>query len=76
MRRHVAHKIFSSVIVMLLSIISWGQTKSHKMPEPQMVTSSGTPPPPPGLPIDFGVPALIAGGLALGIYFLRPKNRI
>ncbi|MDT0643574.1 hypothetical protein RM553_12090 [Zunongwangia sp. F363] len=31
-------------------------------------------PPPPGLPIDFGISALIASGLALGAYHLRKKR--
>ena len=33
-------------------------------------------PPPPGLvvPIDFGIPGVMAGGLFIGIYFLRNRN--
>ncbi|MDT0648346.1 hypothetical protein RM545_16770 [Zunongwangia sp. F260] len=31
-------------------------------------------PPPPGLPIDFGISALIASGLLLGGYHLRKKR--
>ncbi|MDT0648653.1 hypothetical protein [Autumnicola edwardsiae] len=31
-------------------------------------------PPPPGLPIDFGISALIASGLLLGGYHLRKKK--
>ena len=59
------HKILSSVIMMLLSISAWAL--STDPPEP--VKSPA--PPPPGLPIDFGAPGLIAAGLALGIYFIR-----
>jgi len=56
---------------------SWGQTPTHKLPEPQMTTESASCclPPPVGLPIDIGVPGLIAAGLGIGIYFLRPKKR-
>ena len=72
------HRILSSVIMILLSMISWGQSQHHKLPEPQMTTTDGggapPPPPPPGLSIDLGAPGLIAAGLALGIYFLRPKK--
>lgn len=31
-------------------------------------------PPPPGLPIDFGISALIASGIALGVFYLRKKK--
>ncbi|HZJ35670.1 MAG TPA: hypothetical protein VFD29_03515 [Gillisia sp.] len=77
MRRQVRHRILSSIIVMLLSIISWGQSHSHKLPEPQMTTDdvSGEPPPP-GLilPIDDNIYLLATAGLALGIYFLRIRK--
>ncbi|WP_262897378.1 hypothetical protein [Salegentibacter sp. BDJ18] len=43
------------------------------MPEPQMLDDGGGPVVPPGLPIDFGISALIAAGLALGIHHI--KNR-
>ncbi|WP_157822060.1 PID-CTERM protein-sorting domain-containing protein [Salegentibacter salinarum] len=44
------------------------------MPEPLMQDDGGGPiAPPPGLPIDFGISALIAAGLALGIHHI--KNR-
>jgi hypothetical protein len=57
---------------------------THSMPEPVMNTDCddsddcetnccGTLTPPPGLPIDFGISALIAAGLALGIHHI--KNR-
>jgi len=61
--------------MMLLSMISWGQSQSHKLPQPQMTAfNSPSAPPPPGLPIDIGVPGLTAAGLALGIYFLRIRK--
>jgi len=63
--------------MMFLSMISWGQPQVHKLPEPQMsVESDSSPPPPPGLPIDFIVPGLIAGGLAIGIYYIRVKKLV
>ncbi|PRX48112.1 hypothetical protein SAMN05878281_2471 [Salegentibacter salegens] len=57
---------------MLLSADLAGQT--HNLPEPQMQDDgSGPIVVPPGLPIDFGISALIAAGLALGIHHI--KNR-
>lgn len=53
--------------------------QSHQLPSPQMSTSDDTNnPPPPGLivPIDFGIPGVMAGGLIIGIYFLRNKRTI
>lgn len=42
-------------------------------PPPDVTVMSDGPPPPVGLPIDFGISALIAAGLALGIHHI--KNR-
>jgi len=39
-----------------------------------MVVMNDGPPPPPGLPIDFGVSALLAAGLGLGIYHFKGKK--
>ncbi len=41
----------------------------EEVPEPGV-------PPPPGLivPIDFGIPGVMAGGLVIGIYFLRNRK--
>jgi hypothetical protein len=62
----------------LLSIISWGQAHSHKLPQPQMMTTedAGPGPPPPGLklPIDGNIYLLAIAGFALGIYFLRIRK--
>ena len=59
---------------MFLPMISWGQSKSHKLPPPQMTASSE--PPPPGLvvPIDDNIYLLATAGFALGIYFLRIRK--
>ena len=61
-------------LISLLSIflLFWsysGVAQEEIPPEPGV-------PPPPGLvvPIDFGIPGVMAGGLLIGIYFLR--NRI
>jgi len=73
----VRHRILSSVIMMLLSMISWGQAQSHKLPQPQMTTTTdGGGPPPYGLvvPIDDHIYLLATAGLALGIYFLRIRK--
>lgn len=65
-----------SIFLLFWSVSMAGQ--SHNLPSP---TSASDPegvgiPPPPGLkvPIDFGIPGVMAGGLLIGIYFLR--NRI
>jgi len=61
---------------MLLSIISWGQAHSHKLPQPRMTTESDVNPPPPGLklPIDNNIYLLATAGFGLGIYFLRIRK--
>ncbi len=76
MKRHLRHKILLSVITLLLSIISWGQSISQNLPEPQMTTSDDGNPPPPGLelPIDNHMYLLATAGFGLGIYFLRIRK--
>jgi hypothetical protein len=76
MRRHVVHRVFTSVIMMLLSIISWGQSQHHKLPEPEMTTTDSGGPPPYGLvvPIDDHIYLLATAGFVLGIYFLRIRK--
>jgi len=75
MRRYMRYKILSSIVMMLLSIISSGQTLSHKLPEPQMTTGSGNPPPVGlELPINDNIYLLATAGFALGIYFLRIRK--
>ncbi|MBZ9731154.1 hypothetical protein LB467_15780 [Salegentibacter sp. JZCK2] len=64
-------KILCIIVVMLLSADMAAQ--SHNLPEPQM-DSKQMVPPPPGLPIDFGISALIAAGLGLGIHHLRNRK--
>jgi hypothetical protein len=61
--------------MMFLSIIIWGQSQTHKLPEPQM-TTEGDNVPPPGLvvPIDDHIYLLATAGLALGFYFLRIRK--
>ncbi len=69
------YKILSSAVMMISSIISWGQTLSNKLPEPQMTTLSDNPPPPGlKLPIDDNIYILATVGFALGIYFLRIRK--
>ncbi|MBI6120920.1 PID-CTERM protein-sorting domain-containing protein [Salegentibacter maritimus] len=68
-------KILCAIIALLLSLDIAGQAQSHKLPPPQMEGVSGdSVPPPPGLPIDFGISALLAAGLGLGIHHLRKRK--
>lgn len=65
-----------SIFVLFSSALMTGQ--SHKLPAPKMasdVDALGVPPPP-GLkvPIDLGIPGVMAGGLFIGIYFLRNRK--
>ena len=57
---------------MIVSTMNLSAQK-HNMPEPQMSTKQAVPPPP-GLPIDFGISALIAAGLGLGVFHLKNKK--
>ena len=61
---------FITVFMVLWSVTCTAQ--KNKLPPPEM--SSTNIPPPYGLPIDFGIPGVIAGGLIIGIYFLRNKK--
>jgi len=66
-------RILCVIGFMLLSLDMTAQT--HNLPEPQMSeTKQAVPPPPPGLPIDFGISALIAAGLGLGIHHIRNRK--
>ncbi|SKB52022.1 hypothetical protein SAMN05660776_1591 [Salegentibacter holothuriorum] len=62
-------------MALLLSVDIAAQAQSHKLPQPQMNEVSSTDlPPPPGLPIDFGISALIAAGLGLGIRHISKRK--
>jgi hypothetical protein len=76
MKKQVWHRILSSIVMILLSMISWGQAQSHKLPQPQMSSDDGDNPPPPGLilPIDDNIYLLATAGFALGIYFLSIRK--
>lgn len=52
----------------MISTFTWAHDK-EQLPEP-MRESTGTPPPPVGLPIDSNIYFLLLAGLGLGIYFL------
>ena len=68
-------KILFTIIVLLFFIEIAAQAQSHNLPEPQMREDGpNVPPPPPGLPIDFGISALIAAGLGLGIHHIRNRK--
>lgn len=62
----------------LLSIfmLFWSHSGAAQedLPPPEIMATEN--PPPPGLivPIDFGIPGMMAGGLLIGIYFLRNRN--
>ena len=64
---------FLSIFVLLWSYSGMAQTE---LPPPEIMAMDSPPPPPPGLavPIDFGIPGVMAGGLLIGIYFLRNRN--
>ena len=68
-------KILFAIIALLFFIEMAAQAQSHNLPQPQMNEVSNDPlPPPPGLPIDFGISALIAAGLGLGIHHIRNRK--
>lgn len=65
-------KIFLILFIFFAPVILWGQDKIHP-PSPDNVSMQNGPPPV-GLPIDFGISALIAAGLGLGIYHIKNKK--
>jgi len=58
----------------MISTCTWAQ--DDKLPEPQMNSAPGGPPPP-GLvvPLDTNIFILFAAGLGLGIYFLTASGK-
>ncbi|SFF85479.1 hypothetical protein SAMN04488033_11190 [Salegentibacter agarivorans] len=60
---------YSKYILVLILLFFSQVVLGQNPPEPSPTAI----PPPPGLPIDFGISALIAAGLALGIHHI--KNR-
>ena len=56
--------------LMLFSMVAYAETP----PTPGQKSNDGTPPPPPGLPIDGGLSLLLASGVAYGIYSLKRKK--
>ncbi|MDT0676353.1 PID-CTERM protein-sorting domain-containing protein [Autumnicola musiva] len=62
-------KLKTVAMVMLLLFLTSNAFSSVQEPP-----SPGGVPPPPGLPIDFGISGLIASGIALGVYHLRKKR--
>ena len=70
-------KMKDSLISLLpIFLVFWSVSmaaQSKDLPPPQMQSGVGIPPPP-GLPIDFGIPGVMAGGVLIGIYFLRNRN--
>lgn len=65
---------FLLLLFLIATSLSWGQT--NDLPEPQMNSDPGGPPPP-GLvvPIDTDVYILLIAGLFLGSYFLLLTRR-
>ncbi|MBZ9630870.1 hypothetical protein LB465_08770 [Salegentibacter sp. LM13S] len=72
MRVKVKHIIALVVFGLLLSNATLFAGGDQYPPPPNIEASS--PPPPVGLPIDFGISALIAAGLGLGIYHIRNRK--
>ncbi len=62
------------VFILVISPCTWAQ--DNKLPEPQMNSDPGGPPPP-GLvvPLDTNIFILFAAGLGLGIYFLTASGK-
>jgi len=62
------------VFILVISTFAWAQ--DNKLPEPQMNSGPGGPPPP-GLvvPLDTNIFILFAAGLGLGIYFLKASGK-
>ena len=66
-------KIFLIVAIVIAPAVFFAQEKVNP-PPPNIVMSDPGPSPPPGLPIDFGISALIAAGLGLGIHHIRNRK--
>ncbi len=66
-------KIFLIIVILFAPAILFAQDKVNP-PPPDSVVMGGTPPPPVGLPIDFGISALIVAGLGLGIHHIRNRK--
>lgn len=62
-------EVKKTILILLLVAAPLFVMGQNDLPEPR---AEG--PPPPGLPIDFGISALIAAGLGLGIYHFRSKK--
>lgn len=67
-------KIFLIIMILLAPAILLGQDKVNPPPPNSVVMDGGGPSPPVGLPIDFGISALIAAGLGLGIHHIRNRK--
>jgi len=67
-------KIFLIIMILLAPAILLGQDKVYPPPPDNVVMDGGGPSPPVGLPIDFGISALIAAGLGLGIHHIRNRK--
>lgn len=65
-------KIIASILFLLISFVCVAQDAGRNMPPPQVPG----PPPPPGLPIDGGLFAVMALGLCYGVYKLLKANKI
>ncbi len=68
--------IFILLFSGLLLLLGYGEIFAQSPPASNMESmSDGLPPPPVGLPIDFGISALIAAGIGLGVFHLKNKNK-
>jgi hypothetical protein len=62
------------ILLFLFTSVSIFAQEKRNPPSPDMVVMNDGPPVPPGLPIDFGLSALLAAGLGLGIYHFKDKK--
>jgi len=62
------------VFILVISTCGWAQ--NNKLPEPQMNSDPGGPPPP-GLvvPLDTNIIFLMVAGLGLGVYFITASGK-
>jgi len=71
----IAPNIIILWVFLVISTCTFAQ--GNKLPEPQMNSTGGPGPPPPGLelPLDTNIIFLLAAGLCLGIYFLTTSGK-
>lgn len=67
------NSILLPVFILMISTCTWAQNK--ELPEPQMNSTPGPPPPGLELPLDTNIFFLLVAGIGLGIYFLTATGK-